>query len=181
MLKSKENIEQELNRKLSYAPKVYKINKFSRMLYDSCFLVLDKQKTPLTRYLLAKIIGSEKAIELDLYEFNDLVAAMISKLKEGLNTQSFDEIATELALQKTTNQFQELFQKMHPERSTLQMISFRVPDNIISDIKKISDTAGVKLGKTLEVAILHYIVGLSEEVIQMIYKTFEFNEQKDTF
>ena len=158
---------------VSHSPKAYKVNKFSRILYDACIDVLNINKTPLTQYLLTEQIGSEKRDELQQYAFNELIEVMIKELKQARQKHSYEELKIMVNTSEVLYKFRSLYKELYPARETLQIITFRIPTEVITEIKLLTEE---KLGQTIELAIGYYIMHLEEFVLDLVYEAFRFNE-----
>lgn len=145
-----------------------------RMMYQSCIDVLREQKSPLTKALLEKEVGREKFLELQQFEFDELIEKMIYDLKKQVYASSYEDVKVQVRLHKRYLEFVECFKGKNLSNN-LVMLSFRIPQIIIEEVYKLKKD---RLGEVVELAISLYLVNCEEKIFELTYLAFHHYERK---
>lgn len=158
---------------LSYDPRPYKIRHFYRTLYDCSISVMSKSKNSFTNALLIEQIGLEQTANLSRFHFNELIETMINELKNEIEKTSIDDVKVLVFSSERTGELQSVYGKKYENSFTLQTITFRIPKHVVSDIRTIKSD---RLGETIELAILYYLIKLDDLAYQFIKSALKYSE-----
>lgn len=154
---------------MTYPSKTFKIKHLFRMLYQSSIDVVSQDKSPLTKALLLKEVGKEKVVELQQFEFNELIEKMTYDLKNEIRKESFVDVNSFVRSHERMLIIKELYKqkKITPHMSIL---SFRIPDVIVEEIYKLKITT---LGDVVELAIGLFICRCDNITFELIRLAFQ--------
>jgi hypothetical protein len=154
---------------MTYSSKTFKIKPMYRMLYQSCIDVVGQDKSPLMTALLEKEIGYEKALSLQLYDFNELFEKMVFSLKKEVYEGSYDDVEFFIHHHDRVLIVKEIFEaKLVPSNMTI--LSFRIPEVIVEEIHKLKRTT---LGDVVELAIGLYLCRCDDVTFNLIKLSYE--------
>lgn len=155
-----------------YAPKAYRISKFYKILFDTCFTVLGQEKINMTYALIQNLkkIDVEIIKALPTYNKNELMELMIDQVqKDSRDIQTLASLFTHERIEKIKTIIQDTSILQETPRGLIMVRILPEYGEFLKEFKKNRSYA-----EALELVIAYYVVHQETCVYELIQTTYSY-------